>query len=36
LIGVIILLIGIVICIIWILLEFFERLKERTGYKQLF
>ena len=35
LIGVIILLIGIVICIIWLLMELFDRLKERTRYKQL-
>lgn len=33
-IGVIILLIGIGICIIWIILEFFERLRLRTRYKQ--
>jgi hypothetical protein len=33
-IGVIILLIGIGICILWIILEFFERLRLRTRYKQ--
>lgn len=33
-IGVIILLIGIGICILWIILEFFERLRIRTRYKQ--
>lgn len=33
-IGVIILLIGIGICILWIILEFFERLRMRTRYKQ--
>jgi hypothetical protein len=32
--GVIILLIGIGICIFWIILEFFERLRLRTRYKQ--
>jgi hypothetical protein len=32
--GVIILLIGIGICILWIILEFFERLRLRTRYKQ--
>ena len=32
--GVIIFLIGIGICIIWIILEFFERLKLRTRYKR--
>ena len=33
-IGVIIFLIGIGICILWIILEFFERLRLRTRYKQ--
>ena len=33
-IGVIILLIGIGICILWIILEFFERLRMRTRYNQ--
>lgn len=33
--GVIILLIGIGICILWIILEFFERLRMRTRYKQV-
>lgn len=33
--GVIILLIGIGICILWIILEFFERLRLRTRYKQV-
>jgi len=32
--GVIIFLIGIGICILWIFLEFFERLRLRTRYKQ--
>lgn len=32
--GVIIFLIGIGICILWIILEFFERLRLRTRYKQ--
>jgi hypothetical protein len=32
--GVIILLIGIGICILWIFLEFFERLRLRARYKQ--
>ena len=32
--GVIILLIGVGICILWIILEFFERLKLRTRYKR--
>ena len=32
--GVIIFLIGIGICILWIILEFFERLKLRTRYKR--
>lgn len=33
-IGVIIFLIGIGICILWIIIEFFERLRLRTRYKQ--
>lgn len=33
--GVVILLIGIGICILWIILEFFERLRMRTRYKQV-
>ena len=33
--GVIILLIGIGICILWVILEFFERLRTRTRYKQV-
>ena len=33
-IGVIIFVIGIGICILWIILEFFERLRLRTRYKQ--
>lgn len=33
-IGVIIFLIGIGVCIFWIILEFFERLRLRTRYKQ--
>lgn len=33
--GVVILLIGIGICILWIILEFFERLRLRTRYKQV-
>ena len=32
--GVIIFLIGIGVCILWIILEFFERLRLRTRYKQ--
>jgi hypothetical protein len=35
LVGVIILLIGIATCIFWIILEFFERLRMRTRYKQV-
>lgn len=35
LVGVIILLIGIATCIFWIILEFFERLRIRTRYKQV-
>ena len=35
LIGVIIFLIGIGICILWIILEFFERLRMRARYKQV-
>lgn len=33
-IGVIIFLIGIGVCVLWIILEFFERLRLRTRYKQ--
>jgi hypothetical protein len=32
--GVIIFLIGIGVCVLWIILEFFERLRLRTRYKQ--